>query len=92
MEYEFLKKNLIGIYAYDNGSVGSGIRNESLRAEIGEYLRSLSDSDQRIIISRILRDSFLTEEALEMDYGWEDAREFIDWIDDDSLCRLWGED
>lgn len=77
---------LIGIYAYDTGGTDSGIKNEDLRAKC---LQALRDAPRRPgelvaqrIIGRMVRELFLTEEALEQGYGIEDAVKFAHWLDD----------
>lgn len=73
---------LMGIYAYDRGSVCSGIHDERLRARvIAELHRGAQDLVfDRLRLSRIVREQFLTEEALAQQYGIEDVKHFIDWL------------
>jgi hypothetical protein len=83
MDDETLSNALIGLFAYDTGSVDSGIHDEALRSRVIRELRRLADEDgeaDRVRLSRIVREAFLTEEALELRYGIEDVKEFIDWL------------
>ena len=83
MDDETLSNALIGLFAYDTGSVDSGIHDEALRSRAIRELRRLADEDgeaDRVRLSRIVREAFLTEEALELRYGIEDVKEFIDWL------------
>jgi hypothetical protein len=73
---------LIGMFAYDTGSVGSGIRDEALRARCLRELDQLSPRAARILLGRLARDQFLTEEALELSYGLEDVKAFTEWLDE----------
>ncbi len=70
---------MIGIYAYDTGSVDSGIHDELLRARVIAELRR---DGGEVRLSRLVRDHFLSEEALAKHYGIEDVSHFIRWLDD----------
>lgn len=73
---------LEGIYAYDTGSRGSGVHDESLRAKAVGVLDATSEDDLRWELSRWVRGAYLSERALQQGYGWEDARAFLSWIHD----------
>ena len=78
-----LRRALDGLYAYDNGAVSSGIRDEDLRArvirELGER-RALGN--WRAQLARLVREMWLSEEAIEQGYGTEDAVRFTEWLED----------
>lgn len=82
LEPEALKDALDGLFAYDGGCVSSGIRDEALRARCGEHLRSLPADERRLVLSRLTREMFLSEDALSQGYGAEDAGSFVRWLDD----------
>lgn len=82
MTDEELHDALIGLYAYDTGSISAGIHDERLRAKVKAHLLSLDETAFRLTLSRMVRDHWLTEERLAMRYGIEDIRCFIDWMAD----------
>lgn len=91
MTGEELRDALDGLYAYDQGAVDSGIHDEGLRERC---IRELSDSPlgpgeilPRLLVSRLVRDMWLSEEALAQGYGLEDAVRFISWLDNQ---MMWG--
>lgn len=74
---------LDGLYAYDTGSLDSGIHDEGLRARcIAELRTGLGAGEQvpRVRVGRIVRELYLTDERLEMGYGPEDVFAFLDWL------------
>lgn len=75
---------MIGIYAYDTGSVDSGIHDEILRSRcIAELHRNEHDPNFfRLRMSRLVREHFLSEEMLAKQYGIEDVSHFIRWLAD----------
>lgn len=82
MTHEELSDAMIGLFAYDTGCVDSGISDPLLKRRVIEHLNGLSATDYRLLISRIAREQFLTEEALARQYGLEDAHHFYEWLDD----------
>lgn len=76
---------LDGLFAYDTGSIGSGIKDEQLRkrviaeihADIGEH----ELFSKRV--SRLAREMFLTDEMIAQGYGLADAQSFADWLDNE---------
>lgn len=85
MTRDELIKALDGLHAYDDGAVDSGIRDESLRARCIEELKRITAAepeDGREFFSRLVRDMWLSEEAIEQGYGIEDALGFVDWLDE----------
>lgn len=44
-------------------------------------VEKMSRSEIRVSLSRYVRDSMLSEEALAHDKGWEDVLSFLDWVD-----------
>lgn len=80
-----LQDTLDGLYAYDTGSVDSGIHDEELRQRCIAELRSRlgpGEMAPRLFLSRMIRDMWLSEEALAQGYGIEDAVGFIVWLDE----------
>lgn len=74
-------KKIIERFTYDTGATDSGINHS--KEEIKEYLLNLSDDEFRLILSRLIREQFLSEDALIQGYGIEDVCSFIDWIRND---------
>lgn len=71
---------LMGLYSYDSGYT-NGINNESLRALVIDDLTNMEANNFRIIMSRFVREYFLSENALFIeDQGIFDASLFIDWL------------
>lgn len=50
------------------------------RACVREVER-MSRSEVRLSLSRYVRDTMLSEAALDEDRGWEEVLSFLDWID-----------
>lgn len=81
-------RKLEAIYAYDTGSVDSGVRDETLRKELVEHIDASEDAsanivsdDFRIALSRYVTDIMLSQRSVEAGYGWEDVLGFLRWID-----------
>lgn len=77
---------LMGLYAYDVGCTDSGIHDEYLREKVRVelFVDPLRRPQQLVSdrIARIVRDAFLSDEAISNGYGLEDVAEFIDWLDE----------
>lgn len=85
MNHEELYSSLIGIFAYDMGSVGSGIHDERLRARLIAHVRSLSSAEHAELLSKIVWDAALSPDARGEGYTPEDAYEFLKWCDDQGI-------
>lgn len=72
---------MLGFFAYDTGSPDSGIKDHDLKVKCHEWYYSLPDEQHRPLLSRLAREAFLTEEAIEQGYGIEDVAKFNEWID-----------
>ncbi|PFI14639.1 hypothetical protein [Bacillus cereus] len=81
MNQSKLFDSLDGLYAFDMGSNDSGIKDESLRNLIIEYLESLDEDAFRIKMSTFIREYFVSPEAIKKGYGIEDVASFIKWLD-----------
>jgi|GEM_PF-2788010 len=44
-------------------------------------VEGMSRSEVRLSLSRYVRDTMLSEAALDEDRGWEEVLSFLDWID-----------
>ena len=77
-----LAYTLIGLYAYDTGCVSSGIKDELLRQEALRQLGILNVDDRRTFLAELVREHFLSAEAVQQGYGLEDAQEFANWLDE----------
>jgi hypothetical protein len=85
MRDEELRDALDGLYAYDGGAVDSGIHDEGLRVRCIKEMRERMGPHEvapRLFLSRMVRDMWLSEEALAQGYGIEDAMRFVDWLDE----------
>lgn len=85
MTYEEIRDAMNGIYAYDTGSVCSGICDESLRSAVKAHIRALPEPEHRSLLARLIINLYLSPESLAQGYGPEDAKNFLDWIDDQCL-------
>lgn len=81
-----LKDALDGLFAYDNGSVDSGIHDEALRATVQKQLQEMRPLEHRRLIAKFVIDLYLSEKAIEAGYGPEDARGFLEWLGDEMGC------
>lgn len=72
---------LEAIHAYDVGAVDSGVHDEVPRRRLKEELFSLPEDELRLRLSRWVREAYLSDAGLESGYGWEDALEFLRWVD-----------
>lgn len=79
-----LKDAIDGLSAYDNG-LGSGVHDEDLRQRVRQHIVSLKSNERRIVLSKIVRDLCLSDEAIADGYGWEDALSLCQWLDNG--CR-----
>lgn len=73
---------LNGLYAYDTGSIDSGIHDEALRARVKRELE-LDARPSQIAgdrLARFVRDRMLNEESITAGYGLEDVAGFIRWL------------
>lgn len=84
MTEEQLRNALDGLHAYDDGAVDSGIHDEDLRQRCINALKAQTGPHEIApeVLSRIVRDLYLTDEAIAQGYGLEDAVGFIRWLDD----------
>ena len=82
MNYDELKDALDGFYAYDSGCLDSGIHDPKRKTQVIAYLLSLGTDERRILLGRIGRDLYLSDQALEDGYGLESAAAFHGWLQD----------
>ena len=82
MELNMLEDALIGLCAYDEGAVDSGIHDEILRQKCVDCLNAMDGPTFSQVISRLVRESFLSEKALELRYGIADALGFTSWLNE----------
>lgn len=79
-----LRDALEGLFAYDEGATDSGIHDEGLRKRCMQEVeerKALGETLPRLLVSRMVRDMWLSEEALAQGYGIEDAIGFTEWLD-----------
>jgi hypothetical protein len=78
MTIDEIRDALDGLYAYDDGCIDSGIKDERLRLRVYAAMLNLN----REQIARLVRDMWLSDEAIEQGYGAEDAARFLEWLDE----------
>ncbi|HEY9750355.1 MAG TPA: hypothetical protein V6C63_16850 [Allocoleopsis sp.] len=85
MTEQELHSSIDGLFAYDTGSLDSGIHDKQLKAEVVRRLSDMSQDELRLFLGRHAREYYLTEEKLAQGYGLEDALEFHDWVKENLL-------
>lgn len=78
-----LWKALIGLYAWDTGDRVYGVYDPELRQRCLRELRGRETGGGRVVRlfgGRLLRERFLSEEALADGYGPEDMINFVMWM------------
>lgn len=87
MTEQQLRDALDGLYAYDGGAIDSSIHDEALRQRCKEAIAAMplqpGEIAPRLWLSRLIRDMWLSEEALSQGYGYEDAISFLEWLRDE---------
>lgn len=82
---------LLGLYAYDTGSLDSGIHDEALRARVvAELRRRLEDHPHHLLgcdpaTTRLVRDGLISDERIAEGYCLEDLASFVTWLTDGGL-------
>jgi hypothetical protein len=81
---------LDGLYAYDRGSTDSGIKDEVLREACKVKLEEIREdgiSESQLysarfsgMIGRFIQARCLSPEAIKQGYGYEDMRNFLEWL------------
>jgi hypothetical protein len=86
MTEQELRDALEGLYAYDSGARGSGIHDEALRQRCIAAIKAIPygphELAPRLWLSRLIRDMWLSENALSQGYGIEDAISFLKWLEE----------
>lgn len=73
---------LIALYNYDMGDTNNGINDPYIKTLVQDDLTNMSEYTFRIVMSRFLREYFVSENALIMEgKGIADASSFLDWLD-----------
>jgi hypothetical protein len=89
MTDEELREALDGLFAYDRGSVDSGIHDEALRARCVAELearKSVGAEEWRRLLAVLVRDMWLSDKAIAQGYGTEDAVSFVEWLEERMDC------
>lgn len=84
MTDEELSRAIDGLFAYDNGAIDSGVHDPELKARVRSEL-AVGRGEYQLIsprVSRIVRELYLSDEAIAQGYGLEDAARCFQWIDD----------
>lgn len=83
-----LSDALDGLYAYDQGSIDSGIHDARLRARVVAEILAMPKDENQLYpdrLARIAREMWLSEEAIAAGYGLEEVHRFVDWLQYDLL-------
>lgn len=77
---------MVCLYAYDTGC-SSRIHDPMLRRNVKDFLRTERQKPENknrnipCFLDPLVRDRFLSDEALSSGYGSEDVRTFVDWLE-----------
>jgi hypothetical protein len=77
-----LRDALMGLYAYDQGAIQSGIFDPKLKQRCEHTLKALPDAGTNFL-SRLISVEFLSHEALAYGYSIEDVAAFINWLEEE---------
>ena len=76
-----LWEELDGLYAYDEGDTEISIIDPKLREQVRTQLVAMGDDQLRLFLAVRVRDTFLSDDALEDGFGLEDVVAFADWFE-----------
>ena len=85
MNDEELRAALDGLYAYDSGSIHSGVHDEALRAACVATMNAWPRGQSAVFSDKhalLVREMWLSDQAIQDGYGLEDACEFVRWLSD----------
>lgn len=85
MNYNEARDALEGMFAYDTGATCSGIHDPSLKSRAKYYLETLRPLDHRAVLAKMITELWLSEQAIKIGYGPEDAYEFLRWLEDNEM-------
>ena len=73
-----MSSKLIKQFLHDTKRTNSGICYDI--QEFRDYFEHFGEDNLKLLISRLIREYFLEEDALKAGYSFEDALNFIDWF------------
>lgn len=82
MENKEIKNNLINFYAFDTCGPDFGFKDDELRMKTFVAIESIHNEDEKLenkILSELLIEQFLCDEAINEGYGIEDVENFLSW-------------
>lgn len=75
--------SLDGLFAYDNGSIDSGINDTILRAKVKVEMQKLAELEAvPKFIDKFCYQYYMSPKRRKQGYGMEDAIEFIKWLEE----------
>lgn len=80
MTDEEFREGLDGLFAHDTGCVDSGIKDERLREQCRQVL--VDHADDAAWLTRLIREMWMSEDAVAAGYGIGDALSFVGWLSD----------
>jgi len=89
MTYDDVFDAMVGFFAYDTGCISSGIHDEVLKRRVREFLKEENRKPENSLryypkfLDAGVAEEFLSEEARKQEFGIEDVKQFINWIDDE---------
>lgn len=87
--YEDAFDKLNGIYAYDTGCVDSGIHDEILKRNLKKWINARDNyHEYERALAIWIRETYLSDEALDEGYGLEDVMGFLNWIEEYEFIPL----
>lgn len=81
MDTQELWASLERIHTTDPRVLYSSEELETLHRRCRATVERMSRLDVRLSLSRYIRETMLSEEALAQGKGWEDVLSFLDWVD-----------
>jgi hypothetical protein len=79
---------MLRLYAYDTGSIDSGIKDELLKARVKSQLKAIPEDEFRLRISRLICYCFVDEHSLKKGYGFKDVISFFQWMNDQGIYDI----
>lgn len=77
---------LEAVKAFEDGC-DSGIHDTARQRDAAAIFDAATEDERRVALSIWVRESYLTDDKIKLQYGWEDARNFLNWIDSGEYRR-----
>lgn len=81
MDPQEVWSSLERIFNMDPHARYTSVEVDRLHRRCVREVEKMSGTEMRLSLSRYVRDTMLSEDALAEDQGWEEVLSFLDWID-----------